>query len=210
MFESLNFFKTIPCPYYLSTTNPNQKCDRPYCQFRHSIPQKEVEPQQQQQQQQSTPTTTTTILDESDEQLPTALEHLSNALQSVQKLLIKNDSKVNQLEEKTSLATATVSTTPDLINKLAIISNAISNTKSKTKDEQIKPSQKLTETLKRQQEAAPDYNPTPIKQLKSNQSSINDNQQQQSPTPDNTTNTTTKRKLVTEKDNFKEDDSSKR
>ncbi len=42
MFQSLNLFKSINCPYY-STSNSNnnninsQICERPHCQFKHPI-----------------------------------------------------------------------------------------------------------------------------------------------------------------------------
>lgn len=34
MFQTLNLFKSINCPYYSSTTN-TLTCDRPHCQFKH-------------------------------------------------------------------------------------------------------------------------------------------------------------------------------
>jgi hypothetical protein len=33
MFQSLNLFKAITCPYV--QTNNSQICDRPHCQFKH-------------------------------------------------------------------------------------------------------------------------------------------------------------------------------
>jgi hypothetical protein len=34
MFDPLNLFKSVNCPYYNSVTN-TLACERPYCQFRH-------------------------------------------------------------------------------------------------------------------------------------------------------------------------------
>lgn len=34
MFQSLNLFKSLNCPFYSPSTN-TLTCDRPYCQFKH-------------------------------------------------------------------------------------------------------------------------------------------------------------------------------
>ncbi len=107
------------------------------------------------------------------------MENLSSALEAVQKLFnlgsqsikANNDTKS---DDKNELATT-------LVNQLSTLTSAITNIakKEETIDDHAAKAKKLETNLKRQQQAAPEYNPTPIfelKKLKQTEQDLNSNE----------------------------------
>lgn len=190
MFQPLNLFKSINCPSFTQTSN-TITCDRPYCQFKHpktstappvasSVPvvTKNDNIANKPAAEYSTPSTSNVDSDSNPEgiakQLPDILENLTNALQSVQKLISTSNIGVD-LRDLASAATSTEN--PNKINSsLATLTTAINSLSSSKTPQPIESKSPINKTnnLKRQQLNAPVYNPTPIKDLKNIKKSQSD------------------------------------
>ncbi|RMZ92893.1 RNA exonuclease 1 -like protein [Brachionus plicatilis] len=143
MFETQSLFKAIDCPYL------NSSCERIFCPFRHSV-QRDPNPAP------STSQAEQSIDSKSTKELPNALENLSNALQTIQDLInIKKDEISSEPENFNST----------IVNQLNNLSNVILSTSNDAKKSSLSGSA-LSAHLKKQQAAAPVYNPTPLNELK--------------------------------------------
>lgn len=179
MFQPLNLFKFINCPSLTQTNNNTITCERPYCQFKHpkvsnsstatsSVSVTKDDTIKNNIKDDSTPSTSNVDTKLNCEgvakNLPNILENLTSALQSVQKLI--SSSNISDLSELAN--DAAYSEDPNKINSsLATLTNAI-NSLSSNKTPETKEIKSPINSLKRQQLNAPDYNPTPIKDLKNN------------------------------------------
>lgn len=158
MFESLNLFKPTDCPH-------GSACDRPYCPFRHGDFYNQdptVPPDHQKSVLASTSLESTNdsrfstsesscSQQASNDQLPAALENLSNALHAVQELIKFNAGSTSSSIDPSSPQAAQL--TFNLANQLNNLSTKILGSKSPSKHQQASSN-------------TPSYTPTPIKELK--------------------------------------------
>lgn len=149
MFESQSLFKAIDCPYL------NSNCERVYCPFRHSgqkdPPELFCSTSQSEQTIEPKP---------SNKELPNALENLSNALQTIQNLINTKKEEISTVESQSFNST--------IANQLNNLSNVILSTVPVSNEPKIPQlsGSALSAHLKKQQAAAPAYNPTPLSELK--------------------------------------------
>ncbi|CAF0873432.1 unnamed protein product [Brachionus calyciflorus] len=191
MFETQNLFKSIACPYFNGT---NTTCERLYCPYRHSN-------QKESTQSNVTPSTSqNSVQSESpsdsklNHELPNALENLSNALQTIQDIFKQQNDQVSNKTENLS---------SNIVNQLNNLSKEILSSVHPVQTESNKPTltgSALTAHLKKQQAAAPVYNPTPINELKKQrQQELNENEKNSIKRKDETIdNTESTKKLKTE------------
>lgn len=179
MFESSNFFKSINCPYYSSSSNTNT-CERPYCQFKHPNLNKTDQQQQPQQATTSNSTKTQQTASSSNNEplnkLPDALANLSEALKKVQELFGNNEankigSKEKSLTEKLSADGQLNKIDNGLVEKLndissIILSKATEATSSTSAETGSPKTSKSAKNVYKVSKLAPEYSPTPLNELK--------------------------------------------
>lgn len=154
MLKPLNYFKQIQCPQ-------NVSCNRPYCLFKHtsqSLPQPSLTPTPSTQA--SIPSYSTASNDTSSSTLnnllPSAIQNLATAFQTVQNLIGSNDP--NLLTQKLT----------EIITQAAQTSTSHTQSITKSQIDQIKP--KPHKEKSKLPDGVPDYNPTPISELNKSKS----------------------------------------
>jgi len=179
MFQSLNLFKSINCPFY-SQVNNTLNCDRPHCQFKHPtifLANNKISNKQE------------IIVNENNEtnnnnKLPSMLENLSNALQTVQQII--NASSSSSSSFSLSNNNNSIQTQNQINATLASLNNVLQSVTSTEKSSlsssssisnNSSPIKKSSRKNLKRQQSAPDYNPTPIEELKKLNESNNSNQQ---------------------------------
>ena len=178
MFESSNFFKSINCPYYSSSSNTNT-CERPYCQFKHPNLNKTDQQQPQLTTASNSTKTQQTASSSNNEplnKLPDALANLSEALKKVQELFGSNEpnksgSKEKSLTEKLSGDGQLKNIDTGLVEKLndissIILSKATEATSSTSVETGSPKTSKSAKNVYKVSKLAPEYSPTPLNELK--------------------------------------------
>ena len=187
MLPSLNLFKSVTCPFY-SKPNSNQTCERPYCQFKHPVSgasatiAKKRKADGEVEDVLAAPSTahvaaTTDDPTELIKNLPTTIENLTQALQSIQQLF----KTTAQLEKpQTPVATSSINNTIaiTLANQLTsltseILSSVSNNTSTSVVSQHSVSGEDSAQRAKvlpsspnaMSKQPTPVYNPTPIYEL---------------------------------------------